>query len=83
MTDLEILTEYPLTSIKTNKAVYILITTAQSGQTVTSVERKIALVTIKSIAMSNHRDDWIVRTSDYTISFFSQEKNTGSELQHL
>jgi len=28
-----------------------------------SLERKIALVTIKSLAMSNLRDDWLVSTS--------------------
>ncbi|KAI5120855.1 hypothetical protein M0805_007042 [Coniferiporia weirii] len=43
----------------TNKAVYILVTTSKDGQTVTSLERKIPLITIKSISMSNLRDDWV------------------------
>ncbi|KAH8120054.1 P-loop containing nucleoside triphosphate hydrolase protein [Phellopilus nigrolimitatus] len=45
--------------VMTSKAVYILITTAKDGQTITSLERKIPLITIKSIAMSSLRDDWV------------------------
>ncbi|KAF5352449.1 hypothetical protein D9756_005904 [Leucocoprinus leucothites] len=46
--------------ILTSKAAYILITTAKDGPPVTAVERKIPLVTIRSIGMSGLRDDWIV-----------------------
>jgi len=45
---------------QTSKAVYILITTAKDGTRVTTLERKIPLATIKSINMSNFKDDWIV-----------------------
>ncbi|EJD03816.1 uncharacterized protein FOMMEDRAFT_106001 [Fomitiporia mediterranea MF3/22] len=45
--------------VVTGKAVYILITTAKDGETITSLERKIPLITIKSIALSNLRDDWV------------------------
>ena len=55
--------------MQTGKAVYILITNiGKDGEPVTSVERKIQLVTIKSIAMSNLRDDWVV-------SFFTMKVN--------
>ena len=47
--------------IQTEKAVYLCITHDNNGQVQTSLERKIALVTIKSLAMSNLRDDWLVR----------------------
>ncbi|PPQ69790.1 hypothetical protein CVT26_014178 [Gymnopilus dilepis] len=46
--------------IQTEKAVYLCITHDNNGQVQTSLERKIALVTIKSLAMSNLRDDWLV-----------------------
>ncbi|KAI0756363.1 P-loop containing nucleoside triphosphate hydrolase protein [Daedaleopsis nitida] len=46
--------------ILTDKAFYIAVTTAKDGQTSTTVERKINLVTIKSISMSSLRDDWLV-----------------------
>ncbi|KAL7285494.1 hypothetical protein ACG7TL_000591 [Trametes sanguinea] len=46
--------------ILTEKALYIAVTNAKDGQTVTMLERKIPLITIKSISMSNLRDDWIV-----------------------
>ncbi|KAF5368396.1 hypothetical protein D9758_002195 [Tetrapyrgos nigripes] len=45
--------------IVTQKAVHIVITTAREGQTLHSLERKVPLVTIKSINMSNLRDDWM------------------------
>ncbi|KAI0033976.1 microfilament motor [Vararia minispora EC-137] len=46
--------------IVTNKAFHICITTAKDGVAVTSLERKIPLVTIRSVGMSNLRDDWFV-----------------------
>ncbi|TBU29834.1 P-loop containing nucleoside triphosphate hydrolase protein [Dichomitus squalens] len=46
--------------ILTDKAFYIAVTTAKDGQTVTTLERKINLVTIKSVSMSILRDDWLV-----------------------
>ncbi|KIK70640.1 hypothetical protein GYMLUDRAFT_65857 [Collybiopsis luxurians FD-317 M1] len=45
--------------VVTKKAVHIAITTAKDGQPITTLERKIPLVTIKSIAMTNLRDDWM------------------------
>ena len=46
---------------KTGKAVYIIINAAtKDGTTQMTLERKVPLITIKSIAMSNLRDDWIV-----------------------
>ncbi|KAL0581064.1 class II myosin [Marasmius crinis-equi] len=47
--------------VVTKAAVYIAITTSKDGQVMTSLERKIQLVTIKSISMSNLRDDWMPR----------------------
>ncbi|KAI0046620.1 microfilament motor [Auriscalpium vulgare] len=44
----------------TAKAVHILVTNANNGMVQTVLERKIPIVTIKSIAMSNFRDDWLV-----------------------
>ena len=46
---------------QTEKALYIVVTNVKDGQAVTTVERKIPLITIKSISMSNLRDDWMVR----------------------
>ncbi|KAH7097788.1 myosin-1 [Auriculariales sp. MPI-PUGE-AT-0066] len=43
--------------IVTDKAVFIVVNSEKTGMT---LERKIALITIKSIAMSNLRDDWVV-----------------------
>jgi hypothetical protein len=40
--------------------VYIAITEAVQGRTDTSCERKIPLVSIKSVALSTFRDDWLV-----------------------
>ncbi|EKM84062.1 hypothetical protein AGABI1DRAFT_117513 [Agaricus bisporus var. burnettii JB137-S8] len=45
--------------IVTSKAIYILVTTAKDGLTVTTVDRKIPLINLKSIGMSNLRDDWL------------------------
>ena len=50
-----------LTPFQTSKAVYIVVTNQRDGRTQRTVERKIPLVTIRSIAMSNLRDDWMVR----------------------
>ncbi|EIN13905.1 myosin class I heavy chain [Punctularia strigosozonata HHB-11173 SS5] len=46
--------------IVTQKAVYIAVTNStKEGGIITSLERKIPLITIKSIAVSNLRDDWL------------------------
>ncbi len=46
---------------QTGKAVHIVVTVStKDGSKQTILERKIPLVTIKSIAMSNLRDDWMV-----------------------
>ncbi|KAK0505727.1 P-loop containing nucleoside triphosphate hydrolase protein [Armillaria luteobubalina] len=45
--------------VVTQKAVHIVIAQNKEGQTQQMLERKIPLVTIKSIAMSNLRDDWM------------------------
>ncbi|KAJ7610778.1 P-loop containing nucleoside triphosphate hydrolase protein [Roridomyces roridus] len=45
--------------VVTKKAVHIAVTVAKDGHTQTTLERKIPLVTIKSIGMSNLRDDWM------------------------
>jgi hypothetical protein len=46
---------------KTGKAVYIVVNAQlKDGTTQIALERKVPLITIKSIAMSNLRDDWIV-----------------------
>lgn len=46
---------------QTGKAVHIVvISVTKEGFQQTLLERKIPLVTIKSIAMSSLRDDWIV-----------------------
>lgn len=46
--------------VVTEKAAHIVITTVHNGATQMALERKIPLVTIKSIAMSNLRDDWVI-----------------------
>ncbi|KAG8942584.1 class II myosin, partial [Tulasnella sp. 408] len=46
--------------VVTEKAVHIVITTVHNGATQMALERKIPLVTIKSIALSNLRDDWVI-----------------------
>ncbi|KAI5474581.1 hypothetical protein MNV49_003039 [Pseudohyphozyma bogoriensis] len=45
--------------ILTDKAVHILISQNVNGRAQTSIERRIPLVTIKSVGLSNLRDDWI------------------------
>ncbi|GAA6000111.1 class I myosin [Rhodotorula paludigena] len=45
--------------ILTDKAVYILISQAVQGSVQTTCERKIQLVTIRSVGLSNLRDDWM------------------------
>ncbi|KAI0828874.1 myosin class I heavy chain [Trametes gibbosa] len=46
--------------ILTDKALHIAVITAKEGESVTTLDRKIPLVTIKSISMSTLRDDWLV-----------------------
>ncbi|ESK92714.1 microfilament motor [Moniliophthora roreri MCA 2997] len=46
--------------VVTKKAVHIAVTNHKDGQLVTTLERKIPLVTIKGMSMSNLRDDWVV-----------------------
>lgn len=58
-------------SPQTEKAVYILITQAVNGRAQTTLERKIPLITIKSVGLSGLRDDWIVR-----FNFFSDSSST-------
>lgn len=50
---------HPRFLVVTAKAVYIAVTSEKDGQIQTSLERKIPLVTIKSISMSNLSDDWL------------------------
>ncbi|CAK5264269.1 unnamed protein product [Mycena citricolor] len=45
--------------VVTEKAVHIVVTLARDGRAQMSLERKIPLVTIRSIGMSNLRDDWM------------------------
>ncbi|KAF5388509.1 hypothetical protein D9757_004712 [Collybiopsis confluens] len=45
--------------VVTKKAIHIAITTFRDGQPVTVLERKIPLVTIKNVGMTNLRDDWM------------------------
>lgn len=46
--------------IITDKAFYIVVTMSKDGQVTTTLERKIPLVTIKGISMTNLRDDFFV-----------------------
>lgn len=46
--------------LMTEKAAYFLITQAVQGRTTTTLERKINIVAIRSVGLSNLRDDWIV-----------------------
>ncbi|KAI6012422.1 P-loop containing nucleoside triphosphate hydrolase protein [Pisolithus orientalis] len=46
--------------VVTNKAVHVVVSTEKDGQAHFALERKIPLITIKSISMSNLRDDWMV-----------------------
>ncbi|KIK91117.1 hypothetical protein PAXRUDRAFT_831112 [Paxillus rubicundulus Ve08.2h10] len=50
----------PRSLVVTNKAVHFAMMAQKNGQIHISLERKIPLVTIKSISMSNLRDDWLV-----------------------
>lgn len=43
---------------QTDKSVYILISQAVQGRAQTTLERRIPLVTIRSVGLSNLRDDW-------------------------
>ncbi|KLO15040.1 hypothetical protein SCHPADRAFT_996148 [Schizopora paradoxa] len=45
--------------VLTNKAAHIIVVNAKDGRNVMMLERKINLVTIKSISMTNLRDDWV------------------------
>ncbi|KAG8693253.1 class II myosin, partial [Ceratobasidium sp. 395] len=45
--------------VLTEKAVYLAVTTSKDGRISTTLDRKVQLVTIRSVAMSNLRDDWI------------------------
>ncbi|CAE6450288.1 unnamed protein product [Rhizoctonia solani] len=45
--------------VLTEKAVYLAVTTAKDGRISTTLDRKVQLVTIRSVAMSNLRDDWL------------------------
>jgi myosin-1 len=46
--------------MQTDKAVYFVISAAKDGRVTTSLERKIPLVTIRAISMTNLRDDFVV-----------------------
>ncbi|KAJ6575419.1 P-loop containing nucleoside triphosphate hydrolase protein [Mycena capillaripes] len=52
--------------VVTQKAVHIVVTQAKDGRNQTMLERKIPLVTIKSIGMSNLRDDWMCLNGNTT-----------------
>ncbi|KAJ6621066.1 P-loop containing nucleoside triphosphate hydrolase protein [Mycena sp. CBHHK59/15] len=52
--------------VVTQKAVHIVVTLSRDGRTSLSLERKIPLVTIKSIGMSNLRDDWMCLNGNTT-----------------
>ncbi|KDN41276.1 hypothetical protein RSAG8_07545, partial [Rhizoctonia solani AG-8 WAC10335] len=45
--------------VQTEKAVYLAVTTAKDGRIATTLDRKVQLVTIRSVAMSSLRDDWM------------------------
>lgn len=45
---------------QTEKAVYLVVTNSKDGRIITALDRKVALVTIKGLAMTNLRDDWFV-----------------------
>ncbi|CUA68257.1 Myosin-1 [Rhizoctonia solani] len=45
--------------VLTEKAVYLAVTTAKDGRIATTLDRKVPLITIRSVAMSSLRDDWI------------------------
>ncbi|KAH8102399.1 P-loop containing nucleoside triphosphate hydrolase protein [Cristinia sonorae] len=45
--------------VVTQKTLFLIAVQMQGGQTVYTLERKIALSSIRSIAMSNMRDDWL------------------------
>ncbi len=55
---------------QTEKAVYIVVSMEKDGRINTLLERKIPLITVRSVAMSNLRDDWLVR---YTFRALSTE----------
>lgn len=55
---------------QTDKGMHIVVSTMADGRLNTSLERKIQLVTIRGVSLSNYRDDWMVRmlcSQDVTI----------------
>lgn len=46
--------------MQTKKAVHLLVMSQKDGVVQTLLERKIPLITIKSVSMSTMRDDWLV-----------------------
>ncbi len=51
---------------QSDKAVYFVISTLREGHLVTSCERKIPLITIRAVSLSNLRDDWMV-SGEYSV----------------
>lgn len=47
--------------LQTDKGMHIVVSTMADGRLNTSLERKIQLVTIRGVSLSNYRDDWMVR----------------------
>jgi myosin I len=53
---------------QSSKAVHIIVTNQTDGRIQMTLERRIPLVSIRSIAMSNLRDDWLV-SKDFSVVF--------------
>lgn len=66
-------------SVQTAKAVYIVVNSAKEGMT---LDRKVPLVTIKSVSMTNLRDDWMV-SSAFLSGTPAQQCITGFERECL
>ena len=67
---------------QTGKAVHIIVTQlTKDGTKTTTLERKVPLITIRSIAMSNLRDDWIVSAEIMTSQLvFTYDRSTAQAL---
>jgi hypothetical protein len=67
------MTERAETDAQTDKAVYFVVSTAKDGRVSTTLERKIPLVTIRAISMTNLRDDFVVGPYDTISSSSTRE----------
>jgi hypothetical protein len=69
-----------LIPFQTDKAVYFVVTTSKDGRVSTTLERKIPIVTIRSVALTNLQDDFVVRAPPLTVG---EADKAGSKCQPM